>query len=111
MKQDVVGINEQILDKLILDIYDYADRINRTLNSIEDVVAGSSSYFNDDVANSFRYKFEQLKLNFPMVNHNILSYANDLVKVKRNFSDTTSDMIYTIKKKTNEISMDDIELL
>lgn len=104
-------MNEQMIDKMILDIYDYADRINSIFNSIEDIIVGSSNYFVDDVANDFRYKFEQLKLNFPIVNYNIKSYADDLVKVKRSFSTATSDLTNIVKKKTNEVSIDDIEIL
>lgn len=111
MRQDVVGINEQAINKLIMDIYDCADRINIILNSIDDIVAGTSSYFVNESANNFRRKFEQLKLNFPTVNYNIKSYAEDLTKLKNSYSNIIDDAKHIVKKNIDLIPFDDIEIL
>lgn len=111
MRQDVIGINEQAIEKLILDVYDYADRINNILNAMDDVVQGTTSYFNDDSSNNFRHKFEQLKINFPIVNHNIQTYGEDLVRLKNNYFNTVSDVTQIVKKQTANNPMEDIEIL
>ena len=110
MGQNVVGINEQAIDNLILDIYDYADRINVILNSLEDTFDKYADCFMDASSSNFKYKLDQLKSNFPIVNNNIKSYADDLIKVKNSFVNVSVDMAQLIKNKALEAEAD-IEIL
>lgn len=110
MEQNVVGVNEQVIDKLILDIYDYADRANIILNSIEDIIDNVPSYYVDSCSNNFRYNYEQLRQNFPIVVNNIKSYASDLVKVKNSFINNNDAASQLVRKKTTEVE-EEIELL
>ena len=76
------GINEQTINQLNLDIYDYVEKINNTLSQIEHLVDESRSYFISDDGEDFRRRFESLSVNFPIVCQNILSYVDDLNKAK-----------------------------
>ncbi len=86
------GIDEPKLDKLIIDIYDYADRIKRLLNEVDDLVLETSNFYYCNEADEFRKKFEVLKSSFPSVNRNIISYAEDLISAKLKFNNIDRDL-------------------
>ncbi len=83
MKQsDVIGINEEKLDQLIIEIGDAADRINNKFNLLERLVADTSSFFECEVGDRYRNNFNLTKANFAIVNKNILAMSSELVKAK-----------------------------
>ena len=79
---DVFGINEDKLDRLILDISDAADRINSKFNLLNRLVEETSNYFVCDSGNRFRNAYSLTKENFSIVNKNIATITSDLVKAK-----------------------------
>lgn len=81
---NVSGINEIAVDRMINDISLYADRIKRILNDIENVVTQTRSFYECDSATTYRNNFNQLAYNFKSVNQSILSYANDFANLKAN---------------------------
>ena len=97
MNANTVGINEQKIDKLVLDINNYAERINNVLNNMEDLVNSTNSFFLEEVGNEFRNNFKQLSSNFPTVKTNILSYSQDLIKVKLNYQKTVVNIVDDLK--------------
>lgn len=79
------GINEEKLNKLILDIYDYSEKINNTLNSISDLVMKTKDYYNSKEAELYRKKYDDYKTNYVNIIKNINSYADDLLTLKRKY--------------------------
>ena len=64
MRYNEVGINLDSIDKLILDIYNYAERVNKTLNQISDVVDQTKNFYACESADNYRNKFNSPKVNW-----------------------------------------------
>ena len=94
------GINEKGLDSLILKLKDTADQIHLLLNDIDGLVADSAEYFICDVGNEFRRHFAEQRPNFETICDNIITYSNDLVKVKYRFHEKDQKDTKTIQNNT-----------
>lgn len=77
-----IGVDNQAIDNLVLNIYDYADRLKKQLDDVETLVYDTSNYYHDQAADSCRKKFNSIKESFPVIYENVISYADDLVKLK-----------------------------
>lgn len=99
---DTSGINEKGLDSLILKLTDTADQIHALLNNIDSLVAGTAEYFACDMGDEFRKHFEEQRPNFETICDNIITYSNDLVKVKYRFHE--KDQKDTQKIVNNTVS-------
>ena len=98
-----IGINEEKLDKLILDIYNYCEKINVTLNQVSDVVEDTKVFYTGDVADSFRKKFSLYSSNFLNIRANLCSYADDLIKLKSKINLIDYNSASTVKRSANSI--------
>lgn len=105
MRYNEVGINLDSIDKLILDIYNYAERANKTLNQIADVVDQTKTFYNCDEADNYRNKFNSFRTNFKVVNKNLVSYAEDLIKIKNRYQNVSDEMTQTINKAIANIEV------
>ncbi len=97
------GINEEKLDKLVIEIYDYADKIKLLLNEVDDLATSTNNFFICDSGTDFRNKFNSLKTNFSIVNGSIISYAEDLVNAKINFQKIDSDLSIKTKEEAKKV--------
>lgn len=97
---DTISINEENLNKLILDIYDYNEKINNILNQIIDLIAGSKDYFKCSVETELLNKLSYLEDNKNNLIYNITNYANDLMKVKMNFKEISASLTIEVNKHT-----------
>lgn len=84
--QNESGINEEKLNKLILDIYNYSEKINKTLNQISEVVDKTKKIYSSKEADLYRSKYENFRVNYVNVIKNINRYAEDLILVKQKYS-------------------------
>lgn len=98
MRYNEIGINIDSIDKLILDIYNYAERINKTLNQVSDVVDQTKNFYDCETATNYRNKFNDFKTNFSIMNENLKSYAEDLIKLKNRYQNVDSNITEVIKK-------------
>lgn len=90
----VSGINEQGIDRLILDIADYAEKIQKNYNLIEELVDSTSNFLKGDIGTNYRNNFtKNFKYNFQTINKNILSYTSDLSLVKRRYQNKVGDIV------------------
>lgn len=105
MRYNEVGINLDSIDKLILDIYNYAERVNKTLNQISDVVDQTKTFYNCEDADNYRNKFNSFRTNFKIVNQNLISYAEDLIKLKNRYQNMSVEMTQTINKAIANIEV------
>lgn len=101
--EDLISINEEAIDKLVLEIYDYSERINNILNQISDLVNYSSTYFKGQISNDIIGKYNNLKLSLDNVKNNIASYSSDLVMVKNKFRNKASDIALEVKRQASNI--------
>ncbi len=85
MKANTLGVNEEKISKLVLDINEYLDKIDQTFNYMEETVDQVSTSFQCDAGEKFQSQFNETKKNFKIVHNNIASYSNDLIQVKSNY--------------------------
>ncbi len=83
------GISLDGIDKLMSDIMDYADKSNKILNQISDLVSETENYFCCESGDKFRDQFNMLSIASATINKNILSYNEDLMNVKINYQNRT----------------------
>ena len=98
MRYNEVGINIDSIDKLILDIYNYAERINKTLNQITDVVEQTRIFYDCASAKKYREKFNNFSANFNVINTNLKSYAEDMIKLKNKYQRVDENLTDTVKR-------------
>lgn len=84
-KLDVAGVNEQKMENLALDIIEYANRLNKIFNRIQLITDETKNSFISDQGDLFRKKLENQSNYYQIVNQNILSYANDIIKVNNKY--------------------------
>lgn len=101
--KNMIGINEQKLDRLILDIYDYCDKINNTLNQITEVVEETGNFYKGELASTYRKKYRVFRSNFSVMRKNFVSYATDLTKIKNRMNTIDDKMTVSMKKAEGKI--------
>lgn len=79
------GINTEAIEKLCLDVQDYASKIKNTLSQIDDVVQNATTSFSGDGYSEFRNKFLVLKESFPVIYENISSYIDEFNILRSNY--------------------------
>lgn len=90
--ENITGINEQKIDKLVLDIYAYADRVKQILGEVERIVENTSSVYKTDSASEFISDFNLNKQKFDTIAKIILSYSEDMINVKANYKKRTTSV-------------------
>ena len=97
------GINAEGLDRVCLEILDYAEQINNRLLAIEDVIYHSANALDCDEATEFRNKFSNLSSNFQVVNQMLQNYTNELQRVKHNTETLSEDLSVSIKQNISNV--------
>ena len=101
--EDLITINEEALNKLVLDLYDYSERVNSILNQISDLVNYSSTYFEGQQSDDIIKKYNSLLETLENLKYNISDYSSDLIKVKNKFKNTSSDLTIEVNRQTSNI--------
>ena len=102
MQKNVVGISEEKIDKLIIEITEYANKINKIFNQASELVDKTKTYYISESGDKFREKYLEFSDNYKTFNQNILSYAKELTVVKKKYSSSTEQIIANLNlKKTN----------
>lgn len=76
------GINNDLLDKLIVDVSTYADDLSLILNTIDETFLSSLSDINCDITHNLKESYDGISNNFKQMKLNILSYGTDYARVK-----------------------------
>lgn len=105
MRYTNLGINVDGIDKLILDIYSYAEKINLTLNQISNTVDGTKTFYNSTTSTEFIKKFRELESCFSAVNVNIKSYAEDLTRLKNRYQRIDEDLTQRVKLSISKMNL------
>lgn len=100
--ENISGVNDQKIDLLIKDIYSYYDRIREIFNEVENIMDSTSTFYKSETANLIRHEFQQYKDKFYIVGKNILSYADDMEKVKKNYANRVVEATTYLKVKGEE---------
>lgn len=102
-ENEVNGIVENSLDRLILDVCDCADNLNGILNSIDEEIYILLGSVTSSVSNQFVAVYEEMKKNYKVVNENILSYGTDYAKVKNAYIDRNSSMVRQVENAAQSV--------
>ena len=89
MNNQLMGISEQNLKKLILEIYDYRDKMSKILNTAEKLIYDTKNYYQSKDGEELRKKFEIFSSNFAIFLKNIQSYGEDLEQTIYNYRQNT----------------------
>ena len=97
------AINEDLIDRLILNLGEYAERSNKIINEINTLAADTKNYYDCENGDKFRTKCEQITSEKNTLNKNILSYTNDLVKLKAHFARISTEASAIIKAAESKV--------
>ncbi len=97
------GVSLDKIDKLMTDIYDYADRSNKILNDIEKLANDTRDYFVSDEGNLFRNKISELLHESTTINKNILSYNTDMMTLKNSYISINDEGLKIMKEATDSV--------
>lgn len=95
------GINEEGLDRLILDLSDYAQQIMKNLYLIDNLMDNTGVFFQCEGGKKFREFYSKLKYSIPTIKNNILSYTNDLSRVKQKYQGAVDRIVSDLNRKEN----------
>lgn len=104
MDYNIKGINEEALDKLIFDILEYIEKLNKEFEKVETLVTQSNDYYKSENATNILTKFKLSQNNFKIMINNLIKYSEDLAKVKENISNFDIDNGITIKNISADIT-------
>lgn len=99
----VVAINEDGINKLILDINDFTIKMKKIFDEVETIVDGTCSYYECNCATKYRNNFNDFKLNFPIMVNNLLTYKKDMQNLKSKFSKEESVLSTVLIEETKNI--------
>lgn len=100
------GINEESLDKLVIDFYNYTEFIKKIFDNINEITDKLEINFQSECGLEFRKKVENLKLSFILAQEKLAKYVEELSNVKLKFQDFSSDLSATIIKSSDSLEND-----
>lgn len=98
------GVSNEGIDKLMLDVIDYADKMNKVLNQIADLINDTEVYFSCESGDKFRDQFNMLKVSNPIINKNILSYNDDYMNVKKNYQERANKSVEILNAGEQDVA-------
>lgn len=99
----ISGINEEGLDKLILDIYNYAESMHKVFNNIENIIDDTNNFYQDETGINMRVKFSDFKKNLDIAYDKLIKNASYLANVKMYYQDMSIDIGNKLKVNENNI--------
>ena len=98
MQSNIIGINDESLKKLILDIYDCRDKISKILEDAEIIAESTNLFYKTADGEEFRNQFKKLSANFPVFINNIKSYGEDLEQVLFKYKEISKNAVDIFEK-------------
>lgn len=89
-----LGIKEGALENLVLELNNDVDKIDFLLRQVEMLMYDTNDFFKGQNADHFRDKFETFRQSIETIKLNLLSYPNDLLKIRdsvKNFDSRVSN--------------------
>lgn len=88
-KSDLISINDEKLKNLILEIYEYRDKISKILEDAEFLAESTKMFYESEDGDKFRTKFKKFSANFSTFLNNIRSYGEDFEVVLSRYKAVT----------------------
>lgn len=103
--KELVGIDENKIDKLVLDLYNSIEKINNILNNIDNEMNKVNTYFDCTAGKSLYTKFASQKNMFPIINDNFMKDTELLIKVKSRTIDFSKDLAEKIVRNASGVTI------
>lgn len=107
--QELIGVNEDKIDALILDVYDFIEKINGALDKIDSEVDRVCLNNDCSAIQALKTKFSEQRAYFPIINSNLVKYTETLLKVKAGTLDFSSDLAMKIVKDASSVEIPKLE--
>lgn len=104
MVNKISGCKSEMLDKLSLDITNESEQISLYLSKVEDEIESLENDFDILEVKNLKQHFSNLKSNFIRLEDNMYKTAQDLIKVKANYSKSDSDIAEMVNRSINKIN-------
>jgi hypothetical protein len=96
-------ISENGIDKLIMDLDEYAINARKIFDRIEAAVEDVNRDCKAKISTKYVNRFEAFASNFSIITNNILSYKKDLQDVKRQFKTEQSMTAAVLEEHAKEV--------
>lgn len=97
------GINEEGLDKLIIDIYNYAESVHKVFNNIENIIDDTNNFYQDETYLNVKNKFNDFKKNLDIAYNKLIKSATYLSNIKMYYQDLNIDIGNKLKANESNI--------
>lgn len=98
MGNNVIGINETEINKLITEINDCSNKIKNIFQQINDQISNTKNFYDCKSATTLRNKYYILNDDYIVVLNNLSSYSRDLLNLKLKYVNNISSISAKIIK-------------
>lgn len=102
MKDVLVGINEEEVSNLSLEIIDYADKISEIFDKITDCVDRIHSQYDGEPVSKIINSYQSLAEYYPVMKDNIISYSDDLIALIKKVKENDKYLVTLFQEYTDE---------
>ena len=99
---ELIGINDDILKSKIVSLYDYLDKIEDKLNTIDGLMAELPKHYQSEDAKKIIAKFDGQKAYYDVVTSNIDKYIKDINKARINFGKIDNNIHINARNDTSK---------
>ena len=98
---NIKGINENEIDSITLNLYNYVEKIKGVFNSIDLIVDSTSDYYIGSDGDHFRAVYNLFRDNYQIVYEKISVYADALKKTQMTIIDFDKVLKSNIESQTD----------
>ena len=102
MSDLVLGINEDGLANLSIDILDYVDRIMELFENIDSKMDLLPNYYKGDSCTAIMNKYHELREYYEVVKKNLITYSDDMIMLVRKMQDDQNSIVKLFQQFTEE---------
>lgn len=100
------GINEEGLDKIVIDFYNYIESIKKIFDNINEISDNLESNFQSECGDELKKKIDGIRVSFLYAQDKLKRYADELSNVKLKYQDFSSDLSSSITKSSENLEND-----
>ena len=89
-------ITQPAFDNMVLELNDYVAKIEAIPKNVEMEVYNSQEYFKGEVGDAIRSKFRDYSKQIDVMSSSLLSYSNDLLKLKQSLINNDKSVVASI---------------
>lgn len=102
MKEIIIGINEDELSNLSLEVLDYADRISEIFDKIDVCMDKLSNHYQGSSCSSLVNIYNELTPYYSIIKDNIISYSDDFIELIKKMQDNDKYLTTLFQNYTDD---------